>query len=446
MRPSPSSSSSSSRSPLCVETIVSALSLIAVFVLTFVLLSPNPTTPSLKNGTPLSSPFPSSEYHHHNSLFSFNANETHNPSWMSRLPDNVSVAALSIPGTHDTLTHRLRNLGHARLQCQNWDLETQLEAGIRYIDVRARLNTSHHGGQESGEEKDADRPGTLLVYHSSAYTSYTFTDVMTTVSSFLDANPSEAIIMRLRREGPPVHVDDEGNPIRRESRRHQRQHEQEQQQNRSSSQGADPAFEKAFNYYRSTDPVTSPAFEKHFYFFPSSVTGDDEDDKSVPLLGAARGKVILLQDFDGARGTRNIYGLPWDESDRRLRIEDLWMLTDPKDMERKWVAVREALEDAAAADERESHSHDQPKPLYLTHLSASVAVDPIDVAAGTKDPEDGAWLKGINDRAGKWLEARNAARLAGKTGVMMADFPGKRLLEAIITRNDFVSRHQGGRH
>ena len=371
---------------------------------------------------------------------------------MSHLPDNVSVAALSIPGTHDTLTDRLWELGYTRLQCQNWDLETQLEAGIRYIDVRARLNTSYHDSRDSGEEKDADRPGTLLIYHSSAYTRYTFTDVMTTVSSFLDANPSETIIMRLKREGGPVHVDAQGNPLRRGSQRHQQQRQQEQQQQqqqRSSSHVADPAFENAFNYYRTTDPATSSAFEKHFYMFPpSAAVGDDH--KSVPLLGGARGKVILLQDFDGAQGTRNVYGLPWDESDSRLRIEDFWILTGPRDMERKWAVVREALVEAATDnddddddDDGEGHGHDKEQPLYLSHLSASVAVDPIDVAAGMTDPEDGAWLEGINDRAGRWLEARNGGRLAGKSGVLMADFPGKRLLEAIIMRNEFALRHEG---
>ena len=48
--------------------------------------------------------------------------------WMSKLQDNLSLAQLSIPGTHDSLAFR----GGCLVQTQSWPLMKQYQAGIRY--------------------------------------------------------------------------------------------------------------------------------------------------------------------------------------------------------------------------------------------------------------------------------------------------------------------------
>jgi len=64
---------------------------------------------------------------------------------MAALPDTTSVAALSIPGTHETLAIH----GGALTQTQEdfgdsgATLARQLDAGIRMIDIRARVNTGN---------------------------------------------------------------------------------------------------------------------------------------------------------------------------------------------------------------------------------------------------------------------------------------------------------------
>jgi len=65
---------------------------------------------------------------------------TFNPDWMTRLPDNILITELSLPGTHDTMS---RCLGYTSavcdwLECQTLTLATQLNAGIRVLDIRCR--------------------------------------------------------------------------------------------------------------------------------------------------------------------------------------------------------------------------------------------------------------------------------------------------------------------
>lgn len=75
-----------------------------------------------------------------------------NANWMFKIPDSRPVSALSIPGTHDSLAI----IGGSLTECQeNYgesgnSLTRQLEAGIRFFDVRVRVNTGntftiHHG-------------------------------------------------------------------------------------------------------------------------------------------------------------------------------------------------------------------------------------------------------------------------------------------------------------
>ncbi|KAG1926597.1 PLC-like phosphodiesterases superfamily protein [Pimephales promelas] len=52
--------------------------------------------------------------------------------WMANLNDEKLVTELTIPGTHDSLALH----GGPAAECQAWSLEDQLNAGIRYFDLR----------------------------------------------------------------------------------------------------------------------------------------------------------------------------------------------------------------------------------------------------------------------------------------------------------------------
>ena len=77
-------------------------------------------------------------YRGYRSAWSFDAHAAHHPAWMAAVPDETNLTSLSIPGTHDTMTYGLLRPDPV-LNCQNWNLSVQLDAGLRYVDIRARL-------------------------------------------------------------------------------------------------------------------------------------------------------------------------------------------------------------------------------------------------------------------------------------------------------------------
>lgn len=60
--------------------------------------------------------------------------------WISRYRDYVNVGLLSIPGTHESGTYRC-NYGNPcyTFQFQSWSTSNQLDAGIRFLDLRVRF-------------------------------------------------------------------------------------------------------------------------------------------------------------------------------------------------------------------------------------------------------------------------------------------------------------------
>ena len=108
--------------------------------------------------------------------------------WMQNIPDNTLLKTISIPGTHDTMAR----VGLELATCQVLSLEQQLRAGIRALDIRCRCRNdqfeNHHGPIQQGT---------------------TFYDVLNTIVVFLNANPSETILMRLKEEYGPENCEGE---------------------------------------------------------------------------------------------------------------------------------------------------------------------------------------------------------------------------------------------
>lgn len=109
-----------------------------------------------------------------------------NPDWMSRLSGSTSLAALSIPGTHETLA--IHGGDYVQDQENYGDsaatLTAQLNAGIRMIDIRARINEGN----------------TFTIHHGATYQTANFDDVLNKLSAFLTAHPGETVIMRFKHE------------------------------------------------------------------------------------------------------------------------------------------------------------------------------------------------------------------------------------------------------
>jgi len=100
--------------------------------------------------------------------------------WMSTLPDDCNVTQLFLPGTHDTCSTQGGALG----QCQSWSLEQQLHAGIRVFDIRAKHVSD-----------------SLPIYHGIVNLQCDFNEVVEVLEKFVMQHPSEALFVRVRREG-----------------------------------------------------------------------------------------------------------------------------------------------------------------------------------------------------------------------------------------------------
>ncbi|KAJ0349308.1 hypothetical protein COL154_003271 [Colletotrichum chrysophilum] len=301
-------------------------------------------------------------YRGYESHHSFDVDKALHAEWMKSIPDDANLTSLSIPGTHDTMTYSLRN---QVFQCQNHNLSAQLNAGMRYLDIRGRLVND-----------------SIQIYHASMATGYSYTNVLLTLFDFLEAHPSETVVMRLKEEGRPL-----GNNTM--------------------------TFEDAFNIYLHNDTLTSAGAQAHFH--------KHNPRKPFPAIGALRSKIFLLQNFP-SKGPKSPYGVIWESSD--MVLEDLWIIPSMEHLYMKWEAIENALKRAAT-------SKPNNRVLYLAHLSASVGVLPIEAAAGNLNHT----VAGMNDRTGDWLAETAGGADAGKTGIVIMDFPGRALVDEVLARN-----------
>lgn len=101
--------------------------------------------------------------------------------WMSAISNSASLTQLSIPGSHDSCATVEPVSGTAK--CQNLNLGDQMNAGVRFLDIRCRhLNNA------------------FVIHHGSVYQNMNFTDVLNYVASFLSSNPNECVIMSVKEE------------------------------------------------------------------------------------------------------------------------------------------------------------------------------------------------------------------------------------------------------
>lgn len=112
---------------------------------------------------------------------------SHLASWMSELDDELSLSALSIPGTHNSPCHYF---ALPSVRCQVAPLREQLDNGVRFLDVRVSA--------ESGTDR---MPLVHSAFPVSFWGTRYFHEVLDECYAFLDANPSETLVMSVKREG-----------------------------------------------------------------------------------------------------------------------------------------------------------------------------------------------------------------------------------------------------
>lgn len=114
----------------------------------------------------------------------------HRNDWMKCIDDNTSISKLSLLGSHDTGTgckwkhyNLIGKLFTFIARCQDISICEQLNIGVRYLDIRLKKENNK-----------------LHNYHGLARTNLSFKDILKTCDNFLSLNPSEFLIMRIKRE------------------------------------------------------------------------------------------------------------------------------------------------------------------------------------------------------------------------------------------------------
>jgi hypothetical protein len=104
--------------------------------------------------------------------------------WMKNIPDDTKLNKISIPGTHDSGAEDPEPIFTAT---QSWTIKQQLEAGIRFFDIRIRQNDNNNAWD---------------VYHTYDL-ELTFDQVLSQMEAFLGKpeNFYEGIIMNLQKDG-----------------------------------------------------------------------------------------------------------------------------------------------------------------------------------------------------------------------------------------------------
>ncbi|PSM48189.1 hypothetical protein C7Y66_15745 [Chroococcidiopsis sp. CCALA 051] len=107
--------------------------------------------------------------------------------WMKAILASKKLSELTIPGTHETCATTASNLvALPWTKCQDRGLKDQLNAGIRFLDIRCR-----HTGD------------TFAIHHGTEYQNLMFGDVLNDCINFLKANSSECIVMSVKEEHTP---------------------------------------------------------------------------------------------------------------------------------------------------------------------------------------------------------------------------------------------------
>jgi 1-phosphatidylinositol phosphodiesterase len=92
-----------------------------------------------------------------------------NPNWMSQLPAGTLLSQLTLPGTHDTGTWTLNSgsVGESGFQAQSMNIVTQLNAGIRLMDLRPENDGPNPTGPNCINYNDIEYScaAPLQIYH-----------------------------------------------------------------------------------------------------------------------------------------------------------------------------------------------------------------------------------------------------------------------------------------
>jgi len=290
-------------------------------------------------------------------------------SWMSLIAPSRKLHQFTLPGTHDSGTWPF-NAG-SNPNCQSMTLEQQLNAGIRFIDIRVKQDL-RNGKHDFG------------LYHGSSNLNWSglwfSTDIVDICKKFLRDHPSETIVMCVKDEW-----------------------------------GSTDDFEPRLKLYLTPDICLLGT--------------------TVPTLGAARGRIVLFRRYEyDTTGTPAKNGIPahvgWpadtendnafsvkdaDGNSVQVHVQDVYKFGGATDkagkLQRKWNDFVKSYLEASKSYPLRARNQ-----WWINFSSASgdpTIINPIDFAKGN-------WGDvGVNKNMYDYL----AANTHGNFGTVVMDFP-----------------------
>ena len=109
--------------------------------------------------------------------------------WMKNIPDEFLISEINLVGTHDSATQFIRFRHFSR--CQNKNIFDQLTMGIRFLDIRLKFD---------GEKLKLSHSFLTCKKTRNKKEDLLFQDVFNACCLFLKENPTETILMSIKRE------------------------------------------------------------------------------------------------------------------------------------------------------------------------------------------------------------------------------------------------------
>lgn len=325
--------------------------------------------------------------------------------WMKEFNDATPLSALSIPGTHNAPTH---HQALPSVRCQAVHPKEQLENGVRFFDVRVQVNNA-------ADENSDDLELCHAVFPISLTGPKKFRGLLNDVYDFLKRNPSETVIMSLKREG------------------------------RGDANDGQFAERLKKHYINPDQWWTKPG---------------------IPKLGEARGKIVLMrrfmlsdrlkQEFDN-KGW-GIFAVNWADNTPNNRtgdvqVQDFYEVLDTENIDKKRGLVCDHVERAAElVHPVNAQSNDEHHPVFVNFMSASNFWKPgcwPEKIAAKLNPAVTTFLCEKHDIGDKGIDAPDQeVKGDGGTGIIVCDWVGENgdwdLVRAIVGMNGRLLMRQRG--
>ncbi|WP_435250131.1 phosphatidylinositol-specific phospholipase C domain-containing protein [Vibrio sp. nBUS_14] len=312
--------------------------------------------------------------HNDNAYYHGSSLQQDRSKWQQRLPDNVKIRSISIPGTHGSGFFH----GGDGFKTQTLSISHQLKSGIRFMDIRLRhINDS------------------FAINNGIVFQKQFFDDILSGSTQFLKENPSEFILMRIKKEY------NEKNNTR--------------------------YFSDTLREY-----IKNPLYKKYLY------SGDSDN----PNISEVRGKIIFLND-----GIYSDIGIDY----LSFNIQDESKVSTNWDLYSKWENVKEYL--TYASEQKKdvinylsASGGSFPYFIVSGHSSPQTGAPRLLTTPGwwwkyPDFPRVSCYIdicniafEGTNTLTKNYILNNNSKYV----GIIVTDFPGQGLIDAVINSNNFA--------